>query len=254
MNGDREEFYVGYLPAPQGLSRLLVLVGAGLLLGGVILAAMLFLRQTPPDRIEGATVNLYGFVTNDPYPVLHIAGGDTERVTVDQLVLMRGGKRGVNDQTLARFDGKPVRMRGRLVKHQDVQMLRVANIRAPNAQELADLSAVDSWSTTEPEVLGVHTVVGKMTDPLCFLGGMRPGTGQSHKGCARLCLIGELPPTLVSWDSKGQNPVSVILTDTEGERLQTDMFGYVEDQAAYKGVVSKIGDVFFMKIGDVERI
>ena len=66
---------------------------------------------------------------------------------------------------------------------------------------------------------GVQTLFGEITDPKCYLGAMKPGTGLTHRGCAALCISGGIPPLFVV--ERGDNLPSrmLVLVDANGASI-----------------------------------
>ena len=50
--------------------------------------------------------------------------------------------------------------------------------------------------------LGMSTLVEELVDTKCFLGVMRPASGNVHRGCAVRCLGGGAPPALLVRDEQ----------------------------------------------------
>src|SRR4051812_7253040 len=184
----QSEFYVGYLPIPRGLKKV-VRVIAGLL--GVIVAAiaiLLVLAQSPfaPATFEFRDYrNLEGVLLTEPFPALVVPGGPA-------WLLVAPGKHGVQTPVA---DGRAVRLRGERIYRGEDRMLE---------------ALPGSWQDAGPGMsageiaLGDVLLTGEIVDSKCYFGVMNPGNGKVHRDCAARCISGGIPPAFVVRDAAGR--------------------------------------------------
>ena len=91
------------------------------------------------------------------------------------------------------------------------------------------------------------TLVGEIIDPKCYLGGMKPGAGRTHKGCAVLCLRGGVPPMFVSTGTNGA-PVYHLLTDHDRRPPSPDLLDRVGESVTISAELEKWGDLPVLKV------
>lgn len=208
-----DEFFVGYLPAPQPVRRFAITATisliAGVALVGIVVASM---QQSPGTGTwDTSTATTFdGLALVDPYAMLRVkdrtaAGGDST------ILLVSEGKFGAADR-IRPFHGKAVRIRGTILRRDGRRMLEVSS--ADNAVELLNpresaLSELAPAPRTEME--SPVTLRGEMIDPKCYIGAMKPGGGKTHKACAQLCVGGGIPPMFVTRDSEGRESYFLVV-------------------------------------------
>lgn len=232
-------FFVGYLPVPPGLRGFLGAVSAAVLLASAALG--LALSATVPDpggggfRWDLGPQTLVGVVRAAPYgtvtltqPVGTLAAGHT-------VMLSGNGKTGVRDQATP-LDGTGATVTGFLLQRGDLDMLQVDTM-APGAAA-APVADVD---------LGRWRISGEICDGKCVAGAMRPGTGLSHKACANFCLIGDIPPVLVTTAPvAGQN--YLLIAGPDGGPIPAGLLDYVAVLVEVEGQVTRRGDLLILRI------
>lgn len=192
MTTAREPFFIGWTnQVPPGLRAPLLGVAGGLLTLLVLLALLLARAAGDPGTGNWAgDATLRGTLTALPYPLLRLPpdAGHPEGHTV---LLSAFGKAQVAVDPAA-TDGRLVQAGGVLLKRGTLDMLVV--------NDPAQLHTVDGApppvAATVP--LGRWRIAGEICDGKCDTGAMRPGAGIAHRACASLCLIGDIPPVLVS--------------------------------------------------------
>ncbi len=189
-----DDFYVGYLPMPEGLKRfarvLVVSLAAALaLLGGVVAALQ---RPSPSGVFEyGVERQFEGILFERPVPVLrvHHQGG------AESFLLVGFGKFGLPEFARG-ADRRRVRFSGSLIYREGLTMVEMND---PQSFEvLGEPPTGDLWP--EVEVIGPVELVGELVDTKCYFGVMRPATGKVHRACAVRCLSGGVPPGLLVRD------------------------------------------------------
>ncbi|MEE9208059.1 MAG: hypothetical protein V3U67_06730 [Gemmatimonadota bacterium] len=250
---NRDEFYIGYRKMPVRLRVFSLVVAFVLLLASSGLAFGLYLAQKAPPttRLVRAPV-LGGIFQADPYPMLHIAptAEDPDGGTV---LMHRPGKHGVPADKARELNGKPVQVGGAFFTRDGTRLLQVG-LSGGNQLRLADPDEVDTstWVAFTPEPLGHFRLKGKIVDHKCFLGGMIPGQGKTHRGCATYCLASGVPPMFASFRPDG-SLVSYVLARPDGKALGPDALKYVAAPIEVEGEVERVGDLLVFKI-DLDSI
>lgn len=219
MRGDG--FYVGYLALPAR-HRVFLLVAvplavAGLLVGGIGLVVG---QPSWGDGFweTGSAREFRGTLSLEPYPMLHVEGGD-EMVSY---LLVEMGKFGTADRFvgMSEMDGATVAIRGRELHREGRRMIEIDPASDGSSEAVsvlpADKPAVRRREAVEADPV---TLTGEIVDSKCYLGAMKPGAGRGHKACATLCVSGGIPPVLVVRDETGTVSY-LLLTDDAGRGLR----------------------------------
>jgi hypothetical protein len=183
-------------------------------------------------------VTVEGLLTVDPYPVLHVAGNNPESV-----ILVAIGKRGADDIALP-YANSLVRVTGSTVKRGGWSMLEISGADAiePNPEGKA-------VAIPDAEDLGKVTMSGEIVDSKCFLGVMKPGPGKVHRACARLCLLGGIPPMFVIRDPDGQKYGYLVTLET-GLSASEQLSAMVATPVKVNGSLEKRGDLTYLKLSE----
>ncbi len=249
----RDEFYIGYKKMPGRLRMFSLGVALILVLASSALAFGLYVAQKAPPatRLVRASV-MGGIFQADPYPMLHIAP-TAEDPNGGTVLMHRPGKHGVPADKARGLDGKPVQVGGAFFTRNGTRFLQVG-LGGGNQLRLADSDEVDTspWVAFEPEPLGHFQLKGKIVDHKCFLGGMIPGQGKTHRGCATYCLASGVPPMFASFRPDG-SLVSYVLAGADGKALGPDALKYVAAPIEAEGEVERVGDLLVFKI-DLDSI
>lgn len=193
MSPGPDGFFIGWAPAPpRRLRGFLLRLSACLLGAAVLLGLLLSARIDDPgnggfDWAAGVQT-LRGVLTAKPYPLLTLPPSPAH--PDGHTVLLSGeGKNGA---------ALPPGLAGRVVEASGL-MLRRGSIDMLQLGGGPPLHAAAGTATLPPPVpLGRWRLVGEICDGKCWTGAMRPGSGIAHRACAGLCLIGGLPPVLVT--------------------------------------------------------
>jgi hypothetical protein len=179
----KDDFFVGYLATPQGLRAFLRRTVALLLVTALTAAGLIASRQRDPGtgRWDDHEQTFEGLLIGHPYPMLQLADGST-------LLRVAEGKHAAVP-TLG--EGRQVRAKGTIIDRSGLRMLEVTGELSPTSDRVG---VIDPMITTAPP----RSLRGQIVDPKCFLGGMKPGDGKTHKACAALCLRGGIPPAFIS--------------------------------------------------------
>jgi hypothetical protein len=222
-----DDFYVGYLPAPQSHRRFLFVL-VPIMLGTLIaLASVLAASQRDPGggvwETEQATA-VEGVLRLNPYPVLLEDG--------DAVLLVDSGKIGSRDR-VSELDGHRVRAEGYLLRRDGRRMLELL----AGETALVDLGPGSMSDSTPTGVHpGVATFFGEIVDSKCYHGAMKPGDGKSHKACAILCIRGGIPPVLITYDEMGVSHATA-LAAPDGGPLGEWLLQFVGEPVEVRGAL-----------------
>ncbi len=234
--GEREEFYIGYLPtAPHKTGKLirnicLVLFGIAVVIALVLIFG---LQKLPLSVFEfGQYRDFTGIVQAKPYPRLLVREG----ASLAQYLLVAEGKHGAE---VTNFDGKNVTLKGSRIYRDGMTMIEVVSGSVQPANDTAK-------AQLETEDLGTFTLVGEIVDSKCYLGVMNPGNTKPHRECAALCISGGIPPMFIARDAVG-NKVALQLVSAKGEAVNQEVLEMVAEPVEITGLVSREGDQLFFR-------
>jgi len=248
MSADRDPFYVGYHPvAPAGVAarvRKHVVALAVFTAGAAVLLAA-SQRRADPGVFEYGTVRPYlGRIQMLPYPSLLVpgTGGPGRGAAYTRYLLVAEGKHGA-DPLLQGLDSRWVELRGTRIARSGREMLEVP------ARGIAGASAPGSDSLLVPAAvsLGRYSLRGEVVDSKCWLGVMKPATGNVHRGCAARCLSGGIPPILMTRDSTGAVR-HYLLADSAGGEAPEWFAGLAGRTVAVSGELVAYGDLEVLRI------
>lgn len=188
-----DRIYVGYLPASARVRRVATLAIAAIVTGAAALGGVIALAQRPagPAVWDDRAQTWEGLVLERPYPMLIAGTGHAPQV----YLLVGVGKIGAQDP-LRGLGGTMARVSGTLISRSGQGIIelsdgdRVTPLELDPAGELPFSSHVAS--------AGPESRAGEIVDFKCFLGAMKPGDGTGHKACATLCILGGIPPAIVT--------------------------------------------------------
>jgi hypothetical protein len=236
--------FIGWLPMPRAFARFLAPVAIGLLVGAGVLAGVVAFHQPLPGtgQWDDQPTTHEGVVYAEPYAMLRVPGADGP----ETLLLVEEGKHGAKDRVKP-FDGQPVRVSGTLLHRDGRRLLELSS--GESGLRPVEMSAErrSALERTTPASLGTVTLVGEIIDPKCYLGGMKPGAGRTHKGCAVLCLRGGIPPMFVSHSADG-SPAYYLLTNSDRGPLSPDVFGRVGERVTMTAELERWGDLHVLKV------
>jgi hypothetical protein len=183
----KRPFYIGYLAtaAPETSRFVHKVVGLIIivLLGSGVIWTSIFADSTNGTFEYGVVKEWNGTIQLEPYPVL-ISNNR-------QFLIVAPFKHGA-ESLVKEYEGQSVAVHGSLIYRGGVNMIELADIQP----DIASVSTSEPFSSrlweTEPQTLSGDIVDGK-----CWLGVMNPGEGLLHSACARLCLLGDIPPLFI---------------------------------------------------------
>ena len=231
----RDVFFIGWAPRTlrpiAGFLCLVVVLGL-CALGGLALAVGTRIDDPGSgDFVGEATV--VGVLVEHPYPFI-VSDPDAAHPAGHAVLLSGDGKQGVQPDA-ARLAGQRVEATGVMVRRGAIDMLLVNELR-PAAANAAAASPPGIGS------LGRWRITGEICDGKCVAGVMRPGAGLAHKACANICIVGGLPPVLVT-----TAPVAgsrVLLMGSPENRALPDAFrDHVGVPRRMEGTVARVGDM-----------
>jgi hypothetical protein len=247
---DRDEFFIGWLPAPRRYVRFLRPLVGVLLLASVGAAVLVATRQRDPGPgrwDNDGIVTFSGVAEVGPYAAVRVPGerpGDPPRT----LLLVEEGKFGAPPR-VAPLRDQAVRVTGTLLHRDGRALLELA----AGGQGLRRLTAVEaralpSLARPEPRVLAERaTLVGEVIDPKCYLGAMKPGGGKTHKACAMLCVSGGVPPMLVT-RAADRRETFYLLATSDGGPANELVLPFVGDTVEAAGRLEWRGELLVLKI------
>jgi hypothetical protein len=203
---NESEFYVGYLPIPAGLKRLMRRVVIALSMAAAVIAALLIAGQGrfPDSRFEFQQYRDFsGTLVAEPYPALVIPGQGLP------WLLVGPGKHGAGD--LRAFDGRDVHLRGERIFRGEDHMIELAPGSLKPGRGMPPMPVVTD--------LGDVRLTGEIVDSKCYFGVMNPGNGKVHRDCAVRCISGGVPPALLVRDSSG-HAETILLANWKRELLE----------------------------------
>lgn len=235
-----DPFFIGWSPTlPRGLRGFLAVVAAVVLAAAAALGLALSASIDDPGAGDWAAGDqtLQGTITTLPYPLLYLP--PTARHPAGHAVLLAGnGKTGAEvEPALA---GHLVEATGAMLKRGSIDMMQVGD--DPGLRQ-----AVGEGMPPAPVQLGRWRLVGEICDGKCWTGAMRPGSGIAHKACANLCLVGGLPPVLVT-TAPVAGSTFLLLADADGGPMPEALQRLVGVGITVDGDVERRGDLLVLRV------
>jgi hypothetical protein len=250
---DRDPFFVGYHPvAPPEIARgvrRLTLGIAAVVIGAAALLAFSQRKADPGVFEYGHPRTVHGQLREFPYPSLLVPGaGLTDRgAAYTRYLLVAEGKHGAQ-RLVGGLDGQWATLTATRIARPDREMLEIGPGGVLVAPPDSNIQSVIPAGA--PERLGAMTFTGEIVDSKCWLGVMKPATGNVHRGCASRCLSGGIPPLLMTQDSTGAM-LHLLLTDVDGQPAHRRFAAMVGRQVTLSGEVIREGDLLVMQVRDV---
>ncbi|MEM9755863.1 MAG: hypothetical protein AAF914_07720 [Pseudomonadota bacterium] len=248
-------FFIGFAGIPPGLRLPLLLVAAAIIGFFAGMAMVSGFAQDDPGASNfgvGGRQTVTGVLDRSlHYPILHILEG-TEQLPAGRSIMISGtGKRGGLIGRQAPPDGAIVVASGALLRRGDLDMVQLRN--GGNGLSVAEGDA-DATAPT-PEDLGTWRLAGEICDGKCLAGAMRPGTGLSHRACAELCLVGDVPPVFVS-SAPILGETFLMIVGPGGSALPDALYDHIAVFVSIEGQVTRHGDLLVFEVDPetVERV
>ena len=243
---EKDEFFVGYLNTPEGLVGFYKILIPGLLI--IAIACGVWVASVQPDAGRGVwdlsgEVNITGYLTVDPYPVIHFVGEGKRSV-----ILVQQGKHSATEAARSAAN-QWVSVSGFAISRGDWSMLELL----PSSEFLIKK---DNPRTDYSGVsMGNVVLEGEIIDSKCFLGVMKPGAGKAHRACAAMCLRGGMPPMFVVKNNKGDR-FGYMLMQEDGTSASLDLIDNVALPVRLTGSLERRGDILYIRYskGSVSRL
>jgi len=244
MSDKHTPFFVGYLPAPQGLRGWLLVFSALFVVGLAGIGLTMGVAQDDPGpgafRFDYGRQTVTGVIELTPYPLVRVTEGNDRIKPGSTLMLSGQGKSNV-DQRAIPLEGQLAKLSGVILQRGSLNMLQLRGGRNGIAAVEGEAPAQDVTP------LGRWKLAGEICDGKCLAGAMRPGTGLAHKACANLCLIGGVPPVFVS-----SKPVDgsefLLVTGPDGTALPKSLYHEVGAFISIEGEIERRGDVLVFAV------
>lgn len=243
---DNSEFFVGYLEAPTGISKLYKIIIPVLLLMAISFSIWVSTSQTSAGEgvwdLSGE-VEVNGYLTVDPYPVIHIAGELPQSVILVEQTKMGAG------ESARPFANQWVSVSGFAITRGDWTMLQLLPSSTFTVQTDAGNVPIESID------IGEVKLTGEIIDSKCFLGVMKPGAGKAHRACAAMCLRGGIPPLLVVQNAQGEK-YGFMLMNEDGGSASIELADQVAVPVTLSGRMEQRGDMMYIRYseGGVSRL
>jgi len=201
----------------------------------------------PGDAVwEDSNTLLKGRFVAHPYPVLLVErdGG------VECVLLVNAGKCGAGPEgycgplepgqpafaAMSDLDGRFVEATGLILRRDGRRMLELQSGAASIVADTRPAAPVAPIWSDEPA-----TLRGRIVDPKCYMGAMKPGDGPQHRACAVRCIAGGVPPVLIT---DTDPPRYVLLADHTGKpaAFTPGFLAFVADRVEIRGRPGTLGD------------
>jgi hypothetical protein len=97
------------------------------------------------------------------------------------------------------------------------------------------------------QYLGEVTFEGEIIHSKCFFGVMKPGSGKVHRTCARLCLLGVLPPMLALKNKQGER-LAYLLMNEDGSSASIPLSEKVAVPVRLSGTLLQRGELQYVQL------
>lgn len=225
-----DPFYVGYLPTPRPHERFAQLALVALLaLAATGGAGLGWLMDDPGEAVwdTSSTTAVAGtlrltptaFVESDDGPVL----------------LVEAGKFGARDLSSI-VDGTVVTVTGFRLERGPMRMIELSPDE--DAVVAGGAGGAAGNPTTDRTSRGEVEIVGEIVDSKCFLGAMKPGDGRTHAACARLCIRGGIPASIVG--TIDGEPIWAVLDAGAAEHIGDELLQAVGEEVRLRGTLATV--------------
>ncbi len=247
MSNRNDEFFVGYFPMPARLSQFYKVLVALLLCIGAGFAFWVSSSQESAGKGQwnvAETTSASGFLTVNPYPVLHTSDGNPRSI-----MLLTQGKHSAAAFTEV-LDGKHVQVTGFSIERGGWMSMELRS-----SDDIVATAAPAGQSAPVIEPLESVTLSGEVVDSKCFIGVMKPGGGKVHRACASLCVAGGIPPMLVVEQTDGSR-FGYMLVDQQGNSAAEEVAETIAMPVAITGRLERRGDLTYLRLtdGGIQRL
>jgi hypothetical protein len=230
------DFFIGWLPVPRTSIPRLRLAAIVIISFAVGSALALALPQRHPGTgtWDDIVTTYEGVITAEPYAMLRTIAPDGSIMTV---FLVEEGKHGARERAQV-LEGSSVRVTGTLLHRDGLEMLELLPGDTGLQSALLPEETLAQLRVPSSVTVGPSTLHGEIVDSKCYLGGMKPGEGKTHRGCARLCLQGGIPPMFRTRDGQ-----LLLLCDAEGQELEPQYFDLAGSSITISGIRVRMGNL-----------
>ena len=242
-------FFVGYLNMPAALKKfywplvIMLIVFTGF--AGYSLASLQ--KGVGPGVWQTTKLEtIVGYLTVDPYPVLHRIDPN-DPAQIQSVLLVNQGKFSA-EAVSASHQNSWVSITGVPIIRGGWTMLEVGssdNFVSSNPDDAALLQKVRDGVIEHS--LGPVELTGEIADSKCFLGVMKPGEGSVHKACAEVCLIGGMPAMLIV-RGDDQLKYGYLLVQPDGAAASSMVAEKAAEQLTVSGELTRKGDLLYLKM------
>ena len=255
-DGDKEDMFIGWAPAPSVDRRFLLGAMPLALAGTTGLSWLVASELDDPGAgawLTNATHKVTGVLTRDPYPMIRFADPDAPFGIRTVLIVAQG--KCTSALKLADVDGGTFTASGALIQRKDRQMLEVPPFLEDWLEPAETPESIANLYQPTTENIGSLSLEGFIMDSKCFFGVMKPARGKTHKACASLCIRGGIPPSFWARSSDGRESI-MLMTDSNGDPLGEDILPLVADPVSVTGEVIRVGDLLQLRANasDFRRI
>ncbi len=239
-------FFVGYLPGlPPSARRAMRVVLPLLVLLAIALGLVLGMSQRGEEAAVfefGHERSITGVLLDAPEPLL--------RISPERAVLLIGyGKHGAwaTLEAAGVQPGQNLEIAGTLIYHDGHTLMEITR----GAEAVRNLGEATGPAFDRPDAeLGTVALNGKIVDPKCFFGVMKPGEGKPHRSCAIRCIEGGIPPVLMAEDKPAEGAGTrayFLVRGASGEALNARIAPHVAVPRHIEGVVEQWANWYLIR-------
>ena len=242
-----EEFFVGYLSMSRRAARFSLAAAASIAVAALLLGTAFAAFQRPPGdglHAEAYGVRETGLLLASPYPHLRTLNADGTIATL----LFTGWVKNNVDLPAEKI-GQAVIATGNRYERAGLRMLEGGG----DFEAARELSPVDleRLISLPAEDLASVTLRGEIVDSKCYAGRMRPGVGHGHRACAQLCILGGIPPVLVTVGVDGHE-THYLLASLQGGPVNEAVAPFAAEPVEVRGRLERRGDLQVLHIDPAE--
>ena len=235
---DRNEFYIGWMPAaPRGFTRHVRKVVIVLIIFFVVAGVLLAMQQRKFSTSVfefGQLTEVKGIYQQFPVPSIKVITqqdvfGRVSYITIPLVGYGKFGAEGViahlEKEENITLDKKEITLKGTLLYSDGKTLLQIDK----NDHPLIRVSDGDVKNISPViKELGTVQLTGEVLDPKCYFGVMKPGHGKPHRDCAIRCIAGGMSPVFLVRNEKGEANYYLIL-DKDGNKMNDALKDHIAE-------------------------